>query len=106
MREGSTLKFKSTGLSLFLAFLVNNIILISFCAIIVDNNIAPFSDLFFLLLGCPFPIFLTLCIINMKVYVRKYDVTEREKKFYKICTRVMKVLIILSVLNTIICAIP
>ena len=61
--------------------------------------------MFFLLLGCPLPTFLSLCIVNMKAYVRKYNVSDRERKFYRIFTRILIAIIIVNVLLTLICVI-
>ena len=97
------MKFKSTGLSLFLAFLLHNMIWICAGAVIVSNNIASFSKAFFALFGCPIPIFLSLCIINMKAYIRKYDVSQREKRFYTLTVKVMSVIVVLCILLTIAC---
>lgn len=97
------MKIRSKGLSLFLAFLLHNAIWILFASLIAFNNIPSFSRAFHVLMGIPTPLFLSCCVANFWGYCKIYEVSERERVFYKRISKVFIVLIIIGVILMLIC---
>lgn len=90
------MRLRSKGLSLFLAFLVHNAIWILAGLAIVSNNIPSFSRAFYVLMGIPTPLFLCCCVANFWGYCKIYEVSERERVFYK---RISKVFIVMAIIG-------
>ena len=97
------MKFRSAPLSLFIAFVVHNVIWICVSALIVSNEIPSFSESFYLLMGIPFPLFLSLCAFNFKSYTKREAIPSRQKTVYTRLAKVFACLIILSLILTFLC---
>ena len=97
------MKFRSTALSLFIAFVVQNAIWISIAALFVSNDIPSFTGPFYLLMGIPFPLFLSFCVFNFKSFVKREEIPVRQKTFYTRLSKIFVCLIVLSLILTILC---